>query len=220
MSLRRLFFLLLAMCFAVFGTVGALKIPIKEYDVPTPHARPHDPAVAPDGALWVTEQMANKLGRLDPNTGKFREYPLKTPDSGPHGLVADPQGNIWFAAIFAGYVGKLSPNTGVRLGNIGHPVAPRSTPTRPYSTTKAFLVSQRGNELHRAAESYNGQNGIEASTDPARHSIRHSRDSERGAVLLRVRHEQAGEYRPEHDDHSRVLAAISRCPTSAACART
>jgi virginiamycin B lyase len=56
--------------------------------------------------------MANKLGRLDPNTGRFKEYPLKTVDSGPHGLVADRQGNIWFAAIFAGYVGKLNPKTG------------------------------------------------------------------------------------------------------------
>ena len=111
MSLRKPWFILAAISVAAFASVGALKVPLKEYNVPTPHARPHDPAVAPDGALWVTEQMANKLGRLDPATGKFREYPLRTPDSGPHGLVADKQGNIWFAAIFAGYVGKLNPRT-------------------------------------------------------------------------------------------------------------
>ena len=111
MSLRKMC-VVLVISVAAFAAVGTLKAPINEYDVPTPHARPHDPAVAPDGALWVTEQMANKLGRLDPSTGKFREYPLKTPDSGPHGLVADNQGNIWFAAIFAGYIGKLSPTTG------------------------------------------------------------------------------------------------------------
>src|SRR5690348_8137460 len=62
---------------AAAAAVGSLRVPIKEYDVPTPHARPHDPAVAPDGALWVTEQAANKLGRLDPETAKFKEYPLK-----------------------------------------------------------------------------------------------------------------------------------------------
>jgi virginiamycin B lyase len=56
--------------------------------------------------------MANKLGRLDPATGKFREYPLKTADSGPHGLVADHDGNIWFTAISKGYIGKLDPKTG------------------------------------------------------------------------------------------------------------
>src|SRR5579872_373881 len=93
MSVRRLCPFLIALSTVALAAVGALKAPIKEYDVPTPHARPHDPAVAPDGALWVTEQMVNKLGRLDPTTGKFREYLLKTPDSGPHGLVADKHGH-------------------------------------------------------------------------------------------------------------------------------
>src|SRR6266849_10056337 len=88
------------------------KVSIKEWDVPTPNSRPHDPALAPDGALWVTEQMANKLGRLDPRTGQFREFHLKTPNSGPHGLVADREGNIWFTANFKGYIGKLDPRTG------------------------------------------------------------------------------------------------------------
>jgi virginiamycin B lyase len=99
--------------FAVFAlAAGVLNVQITEYDVPTPKARPHDPAVAPDGALWVTEQGANKLGRFDPATQKFKEYPLKTPNSGPHGLVADGEGNIWFTAISGGYVGRLDPKSG------------------------------------------------------------------------------------------------------------
>jgi len=68
--------LILLVAGTLLASTGALKVTIKEYDIPTPRARPHDPAVSPDGALWVTEQMANKLGRLDPNTGQFREYPL------------------------------------------------------------------------------------------------------------------------------------------------
>jgi len=105
---------LLPMLVAVLAVaaVGTLSVQIKEYDIPTANARPHDPAVGIDGSLWVTEQKANKLGQLDPNTGKFREYALKTPDSGPHGLVADREGNIWYTAIFKGYVGKLDPKTG------------------------------------------------------------------------------------------------------------
>src|SRR5689334_3219401 len=74
---------------AATATVGTLNVQIKEYDVPTAKSRPHDPAIAPDGALWYTGQGANKLGRLEPATGLFKEYPLKTPNSGPHGLVAD-----------------------------------------------------------------------------------------------------------------------------------
>jgi virginiamycin B lyase len=111
---RRYCFLLLCLSVTLAVTVAAKKsaVTIKEFDVPTANSRPHDPAVAPDGSLWYTGQRANKLGRLDPNTGQFKEYPLKTPDSGPHGLVADRDGNIWFTAISKGYIGKLNPETG------------------------------------------------------------------------------------------------------------
>jgi virginiamycin B lyase len=97
---------------AVDASASVLKAAINEFDVPTPKSRPHDPAAAPDGSLWWTEQLANKLGRLDPKTGTIKEYPLKTPNSGPHGLTADKEGNIWFTANYAGYIGKLDPNTG------------------------------------------------------------------------------------------------------------
>jgi virginiamycin B lyase len=91
---------------------GTIHISIKEWDVPTPGSRPHDPMVAPDGAAWYTGQMANVLGRFDPKTQTFKEYPLKTPNSGPHGLVADSAGNVWFTANFKAYIGKLDPRTG------------------------------------------------------------------------------------------------------------
>ena len=92
--------------------VGELKVTIREWDVPTKGSHPHDPAVGLDGALWFTEQLANKLGRLDPATGKFQEFPLKTPNSGPHGLVADRSGNIWYTGNSAALIGKLDPRSG------------------------------------------------------------------------------------------------------------
>ena len=102
----------LATSLLAWAASATLNVQIREYDVPTPKSRPHDPALAPDGSLWYTGQGANKLGRLDPKTGAFKEYPLKTPASGPHGLVADKDGNIWFTAISGGYVGKLDPGSG------------------------------------------------------------------------------------------------------------
>ncbi len=117
----------------LLASIGALKVSIKEYDVPTPKARPHDPAVSPDGALWVTEQMANKLGRLDPNTGQFREYAIfkgyigkLDPKSGeiteyrmrdprakdPHTPVFDQKGILWFTLQESSMVGRLDPGTG------------------------------------------------------------------------------------------------------------
>jgi len=91
---------------------GADHVVIKEWDVPTPGSRPHDPMYAPDGSVWYTGQMANVLGRFDPKTQQFKEYPLKTPGSGPHGLIADHDGNVWFTANFKAYIGKLDPKTG------------------------------------------------------------------------------------------------------------
>jgi virginiamycin B lyase len=91
-----------------------LAVDIREFAVPTANALPHDPAVGGDGSsLWVTEQRANKLARMDPVSGRFTEFPLKTRDSGPHGLVADREGNIWFTANYKAYIGKLNPQTGV-----------------------------------------------------------------------------------------------------------
>jgi virginiamycin B lyase len=93
--------------------VGALNVTIREWTVPSKGGHPHDPAVGPDGSLWFTEQMANKLGRLDPKTGEIKEYPLPSDkNAGPHGLIADKAGNIWFTANFGGYIGKLDPATG------------------------------------------------------------------------------------------------------------
>lgn len=91
---------------------GGLHVTIDEWPVPQQKSRPHDPAVAPDGAAWYTGQMNNTLGRLDPSTGKIQEFPLPTEKSGPHGLVADKEGNIWYTGNFAGHIGKLDPKTG------------------------------------------------------------------------------------------------------------
>ena len=73
---------------------GPAKVSIKEWQVPTPESRPHDPLATRDGSLWYTGQMANVLGRFDPKTQTFKEYPLP-PGSGPHGLIADHDGNVW-----------------------------------------------------------------------------------------------------------------------------
>jgi virginiamycin B lyase len=91
---------------------GPAKVSIKEWQVPTPGSRPHDPLATEDGALWYTGQMNNVLGRLDPKTGHFKEYPLKTAHSGPHGLVEDTHGNIWYTGNTGALIGRLDPKTG------------------------------------------------------------------------------------------------------------
>jgi streptogramin lyase len=46
---------------AASPTVGTLNVQIREYEVPTPKSRPHDPAIAPDGSLWYTGREQTNL---------------------------------------------------------------------------------------------------------------------------------------------------------------
>src|SRR5256885_15384790 len=57
--------------FAGDGATAAaeLKVSIKEWDVPTKGAHPHDTAVGGGGRMWFTEQMQNKIRRSGPKTG-------------------------------------------------------------------------------------------------------------------------------------------------------
>jgi virginiamycin B lyase len=123
---------------------------IREWDVPTPNSRPHDPAFAPDGSLWYTGQVANKLGRLDPRTGEIREYTLRTSNSGPHGLVADREGNIWYTGNSAGHIGKLNPETG-EITEYPMPNSQARDPHTPLFDRKGILwfTVQNGNFLGR-----------------------------------------------------------------------
>lgn len=90
---------------------GPVQVNIREWQVPTPGSRPHDPLAARDGSIWYTGQLSNKLGHLDPKTGQIREYPVK-PQTAPHGLVEDRDGNIWFTGNHSSVIGKLDPKTG------------------------------------------------------------------------------------------------------------
>jgi virginiamycin B lyase len=91
---------------------GNVEVSFKEWKLPTPGTRPHDPLAAPDGTIWYSGHMANLLGHIDPKTGDIKEYRTTRAMSGPHGLVMDKQGNIWFTANFKGYIGKFEPATG------------------------------------------------------------------------------------------------------------
>ncbi len=91
---------------------GSAHIDIKEWQVPIPGSRPHDPLASRDGAIWYTGQMTNRLGRVDPKSGQIKEYPLKTPLTAPHGLVEDKSGNIWFTGNNQALVGRLDPKSG------------------------------------------------------------------------------------------------------------
>jgi virginiamycin B lyase len=67
--------------------------------------------VAGDGRVWFVEREANKIGRLDPATGKIDEF--KTPGTDvPRRMGADWDGNIWVGFHETGKLVKIDQNTG------------------------------------------------------------------------------------------------------------
>jgi len=50
---------------------GPINVRFKTWNTPTPGSRPHDPLATPDGAIWWAGQFANRLGRLDPQSGEM-----------------------------------------------------------------------------------------------------------------------------------------------------
>jgi len=129
---------------------GPAKIAIREWQVPIPGSRPHDPLATRDGAIWYTGQMTNRLGRVDPKTGQVKEYPLKSPATGPHGLVEDKNGNIFYTGNHQALIGKLDPKT----GNVTEYRMPDPNAKDPHSLSFAqdgmlFFTLQQSNMIGR-----------------------------------------------------------------------
>jgi virginiamycin B lyase len=149
---------------------GDVKVSFREWFVPTPGSRPHDPLATRDGMLWYTGQFANVLGRLDPRSGKFREFRLKTENSGPHGLVEDATGGIWYTANFKAHIGRLDPKTGeVREYPMPDPATTRDphTPLFDHEGLLWFTV-QSGNKVGRLDPKTGAMKLVESPTPRSR----------------------------------------------------
>ncbi len=85
---------------------------IREWAIPADNSLPHDPAVDPNGNVWLTLQRANQLARLNPDTGEWKFFSAVTLNSGPHGLTSDAEGNIYFTENYVGKIGRVDARTG------------------------------------------------------------------------------------------------------------
>jgi virginiamycin B lyase len=81
------------------------------YIVPREDVSFHDPAIAPDGTIWYTDQWNSCIGRIDPERLTVTEFPTGISGANPHGITADETGNIWYAATVAGKIGRYNPDT-------------------------------------------------------------------------------------------------------------
>ena len=100
---------------------------------------PSDVAVAPDGAIWFTNELKNEIGRLDPSAGTVENFAMASIEAGlapgvPRRITAAPDGTIWVAE--SGYYGHSAANALVRI------VPTPSTPTATvYHLTERYAPS-------------------------------------------------------------------------------
>ena len=94
---------------------AATKVIYTEYDLPREEMAPHDVIVDKAGIVWFGNFGEQKLGRLDPKTGKINEYPYAmhrdNAPTGSLGLRADGAGNMWLGNMYQATIVKFDPKT-------------------------------------------------------------------------------------------------------------
>jgi virginiamycin B lyase len=91
----------------------ATRVVYTEYDLPREEMAPHDVMVGKDGNVWFSSFGEQKLGRLDPKTGKVTEFPYpehrEGAPTGSLGLRADGAGNLWLGNMYQATIVKFDP---------------------------------------------------------------------------------------------------------------
>ena len=80
---------------------------INDFSIPTSGAEPEGITAGSDGALWFTEAVGNKIGRIT-TAGTITEYPIPTSDSHPRTITNGSDGALWFAELFGNNIGRIS----------------------------------------------------------------------------------------------------------------
>lgn len=103
----------------LIGSVAAADGKLETHQVP-PHPTlgtgpggpiPYEIRVGPDGRVWGSELLGNRIFAFTPATGKFEVFPLPTPHSGPRRLDVDAQGIVWIPGYAANLLIRFDPRT-------------------------------------------------------------------------------------------------------------
>ncbi|HEX2824880.1 MAG TPA: SMP-30/gluconolactonase/LRE family protein [Burkholderiales bacterium] len=92
------------------------RVVITEWDLPRPTIQPHDVIVDANGIAWYCDFGDQKIGTLDPKTGKVVEIALPELKKGsPNGSLSarfDRDGNIWLGMMYQAAIGKYDLKSG------------------------------------------------------------------------------------------------------------
>jgi virginiamycin B lyase len=79
---------------------------ISTYQIATVNSSPTNMIAGPDGALWFTESLGSRIGRIETN-GTMTEFATPTLMAQPRGLIVGPDNAIWFAECEWGNIDRL-----------------------------------------------------------------------------------------------------------------
>ena len=91
----------------VFHGTGFLQAPGMEAKV-----APHSLQFAPDGTVWTTLCLGNKVAHFDPHTRKWQIFAQKEGGVYPHTIRIDHKGRVWYTLAVSNGVGMIDPATG------------------------------------------------------------------------------------------------------------
>lgn len=72
---------------------------------------PYEQRLAPDGTVWMSELIGNRLVSLDPRSGTFATYDMPHPHSGPRRFDIDREGVLWIPAYSGNALVRFNPRT-------------------------------------------------------------------------------------------------------------
>jgi virginiamycin B lyase len=72
---------------------------------------PYEQRLAPDGTVWMSELIGNRILSFDPRSGKFATYDLPKPNSGPRRFDVDRSGVLWIPAYSGNALVRFDPKT-------------------------------------------------------------------------------------------------------------
>ena len=130
------------------GANGGYAGRVIEWAVPTPRFA-RDPAIAPDGSVFIAVMTGNRVARFDPKAQAFREWVLPSGHR-PHGLLVDRSGIVWTTGNGNGTIGRLDPATG-EIGEIPVPTGSSGPHTIVITDDQSTLwfTLQSGNRIGR-----------------------------------------------------------------------
>lgn len=102
----------------VLGVLDPATGATRTFEVPSPPAANGGSTIsyglraAPDGTIWMTQLIGNRLVGLDPSTGAFTLHDLPTPHSGPRRLDVDARGDVWVPEFANDRLARFSPASG------------------------------------------------------------------------------------------------------------